>query len=320
MNPIRSILAFVFVLSIGGSGWRSRRSKTAQRDRRAERRPGLRRFFLPRQSGAQNAQPRRLHDQSVRLTDFHVAPMCTPTRGQLMTGLDALHNGASSVCCRPLVRPPRHSDDGRDLRRRRLSHRPFRQVASRRQLSEPAASARLSGDGLSHGLGHHLDGRLLAERLLRRPLSPQRRAAAIPGLLHRRLVQPGDGLDASSSRRPASRSFCICRPTRRTARIGSPRNTRSPTKAKGPAAFLRHDRQPRREHGPAAGHARRNRTGATTRSSSISTTTAAPAGVQRLQRRHARQEDDLLRRRASRRLLHPLAGRRLARAAATSTR
>src|SRR5437764_2540842 len=40
----------------------------------------------------------RLHGQSVRLTDFHVAPMCSPTRGQLMTGLDALHNGATSVC------------------------------------------------------------------------------------------------------------------------------------------------------------------------------------------------------------------------------
>lgn len=39
----------------------------------------------------------QLHSQSIRLTDFHVAPMCTPTRGQLMTGLDALHNGASSV-------------------------------------------------------------------------------------------------------------------------------------------------------------------------------------------------------------------------------
>jgi arylsulfatase A-like enzyme len=39
----------------------------------------------------------RLHSQSVRLTDFHVAPMCTPTRGQLMTGMDCLHNGASSV-------------------------------------------------------------------------------------------------------------------------------------------------------------------------------------------------------------------------------
>src|SRR5437899_605066 len=39
----------------------------------------------------------KLHSQSVRLTDFHVAPMCTPTRGQLMTGMDALHNGAASV-------------------------------------------------------------------------------------------------------------------------------------------------------------------------------------------------------------------------------
>ncbi|MEX2187572.1 MAG: arylsulfatase [Pirellulales bacterium] len=39
----------------------------------------------------------RLHDQSVRFTDFHVAPMCTPTRGQLMTGLDAFRNGAMNV-------------------------------------------------------------------------------------------------------------------------------------------------------------------------------------------------------------------------------
>ena len=40
----------------------------------------------------------RLHEQSVRLTDFHVAPMCTPTRSQLMSGLDALRNRARHVC------------------------------------------------------------------------------------------------------------------------------------------------------------------------------------------------------------------------------
>lgn len=34
---------------------------------------------------------------SVRLTDFHVAPMCTPTRGQLLTGLDAARHGAINV-------------------------------------------------------------------------------------------------------------------------------------------------------------------------------------------------------------------------------
>lgn len=39
----------------------------------------------------------RLHAESVRLTDFHVAPMCTPTRGQLMSGVDCLRNGAMNV-------------------------------------------------------------------------------------------------------------------------------------------------------------------------------------------------------------------------------
>ncbi len=38
----------------------------------------------------------RLHMQSIRLTDFHSAPVCTPTRGQLLTGRDAMHNGAWS--------------------------------------------------------------------------------------------------------------------------------------------------------------------------------------------------------------------------------
>ncbi len=47
----------------------------------------------------------KLHSQSVRFTDFHVAPMCTPTRGQLLTGRDAIDNGASFVCMgRSLVR------------------------------------------------------------------------------------------------------------------------------------------------------------------------------------------------------------------------
>ena len=48
----------------------------------------------------------QLARQSVRLTDFHVAPMCTPTRGQLMTGLDAFRNGAINVSSgRALLRP-----------------------------------------------------------------------------------------------------------------------------------------------------------------------------------------------------------------------
>lgn len=40
----------------------------------------------------------KLHSQSVRFTDFHVAPICTPSRSQLLTGRDALANGAYCVC------------------------------------------------------------------------------------------------------------------------------------------------------------------------------------------------------------------------------
>ena len=48
----------------------------------------------------------RLHAESLRLTDFHVAPMCTPTRGQLLTGLDAARNGAINVSSgHALLRP-----------------------------------------------------------------------------------------------------------------------------------------------------------------------------------------------------------------------
>jgi arylsulfatase len=43
---------------------------------------------------------------SVRLTDFHVSPMCSPTRGQLLTGLAAVRNGATSVTAgRTFLRP-----------------------------------------------------------------------------------------------------------------------------------------------------------------------------------------------------------------------
>lgn len=44
--------------------------------------------------------------RAVRFTDFHVCPMCSPTRGQLMTGLSSLRNGATSVTAgRTFLRP-----------------------------------------------------------------------------------------------------------------------------------------------------------------------------------------------------------------------
>jgi len=39
----------------------------------------------------------KMCQNGVRFTNFHVAPLCTPTRGQLMTGLDAMNNKASTV-------------------------------------------------------------------------------------------------------------------------------------------------------------------------------------------------------------------------------
>jgi len=39
----------------------------------------------------------KLQARSLRFIDFHAAPMCTPTRGQIMSGRDAVRNGATSV-------------------------------------------------------------------------------------------------------------------------------------------------------------------------------------------------------------------------------
>jgi len=48
----------------------------------------------------------RLAQEGISFTDFHVCPMCTPTRGELMTGLDAFRNGAVNVSSgRTLLRP-----------------------------------------------------------------------------------------------------------------------------------------------------------------------------------------------------------------------
>jgi arylsulfatase A-like enzyme len=40
----------------------------------------------------------QLREESVRLTDYHALPKCTPTRAALMTGLDAMRTGATRVC------------------------------------------------------------------------------------------------------------------------------------------------------------------------------------------------------------------------------
>jgi arylsulfatase len=54
----------------------------------------------------------RLSRESVRFTNHHVAPMCSPTRGELMSGFSAFRNGASAVA------------QGRSMVRRELSIMP----------------------------------------------------------------------------------------------------------------------------------------------------------------------------------------------------
>jgi arylsulfatase A-like enzyme len=49
----------------------------------------------------------QLASQSFQLTDFHVAPMCTPTRGQLITGIDAFRNHAINVSSGRTLLDPR---------------------------------------------------------------------------------------------------------------------------------------------------------------------------------------------------------------------
>ena len=39
----------------------------------------------------------KLYRESIRFSNFHVSPLCTPTRGQLLSGMDAMRNGAATV-------------------------------------------------------------------------------------------------------------------------------------------------------------------------------------------------------------------------------
>ena len=49
---------------------------------------------------------------SVRFGDFHAAPMCAPTRGQLLTGMDAATNGLVNVSSGRALSQARTADDG----------------------------------------------------------------------------------------------------------------------------------------------------------------------------------------------------------------
>ena len=71
----------------------------------------------------------KLHDESICFTDFHVSPMCTPTRSQIMSGEDCLTTGAYVVC------------SGHDLLREGIA-----------TMADVFAANMFSGDGYRTGL------------------------------------------------------------------------------------------------------------------------------------------------------------------------
>ena len=137
----------------------------------------------------------RLHGESVRLTDFHVAPVCTPTRGQLMTGRDALANGAMST------------NAGRALLRREIPTAANIFAASGYRTGQfgkwhlgdnyPYRPHDRGFDKAIYfpGVSHRIGTGRLEQRYLRRYLPRQRRAAAFLGVRDRRLLQRGDAMD-----------------------------------------------------------------------------------------------------------------------------
>ncbi len=108
----------------------------------------------------------RLHGQSLRLSDYHVAPMCTPTRGQLLTGLDAARNGAVNVSSgRALIRQevPIMANYFGDAG---YSTGVFGKWHLGGKLSLPSTGPRFSGKCLVSFLFHPIGSCLLGERLL----------------------------------------------------------------------------------------------------------------------------------------------------------
>jgi arylsulfatase A-like enzyme len=77
----------------------------------------------------------KLYAESVRLTDYHLDPMCAPSRAALMTGRYSARTGVWSTLTGRYIMRRDENDDSRGLCRVGLSYGIVRQVALGRQLS-----------------------------------------------------------------------------------------------------------------------------------------------------------------------------------------
>ena len=87
----------------------------------------------------------RLAAQGVSLVNFHVMPVCSPTRACLMTGRYNYRTGVTDTYPGPLADAPRRDDAGGNARRRGLPHGHLRQVAPGRQLPDAGHGQGLPG-------------------------------------------------------------------------------------------------------------------------------------------------------------------------------
>ena len=111
---VRGVRAVVAAEGRGAGG-------RAQRPGHPHRRPRLRGPRLLRLARSPRRTSTRLAARGVRYTNFHVTPMCSPTRAALLTGLNRHRAGVGHVAhSRPRLPRLRHgADRGRRHRRRR---------------------------------------------------------------------------------------------------------------------------------------------------------------------------------------------------------